>query len=100
MAAYNVQRCWISKLNESKLKGQEVNILVKYQDQPPFWDHSYQIYLNERTRERNLLPLFPNTTHINKDNGIKLLSEYIAAQEDRIQKYDPTNKTTKMCTCP
>jgi hypothetical protein len=99
MAAHNVQRRWICKLNELKLKGQQVNIPVEYQDQPPFWDHSYLTYLNERAKDRNLLPTFRNTTPINEDNGIKFLSEYFVAQEGRNQKY-PTNKLTKMCTCP
>jgi hypothetical protein len=57
IATHNVQRHWISKLNECKLKGQEVNMLVKYQDQLPFWDHSFLIYLNVRIRDRNLLHL-------------------------------------------
>jgi hypothetical protein len=41
MAAHNVQRRWFCKINNLKLKGKEVSIPVKYQDQPPFWDHSY-----------------------------------------------------------
>jgi hypothetical protein len=65
MAAHNVQRCWICKLNDLKLKGKEVSILVEYQDQPPFWDHSYLHYLNECAMDHNLPPLFPNTTPIN-----------------------------------
>jgi hypothetical protein len=99
MAAHNVQRRWICKMNDIKLKGQEVTIPVEYQDQPPFWDHSYLQYLNKRGEDRNLLPLFPNTTPIDDDNGIKFLSEYFVAQEERNQKH-PTNPRTKMCTCP
>jgi hypothetical protein len=99
MAAHNVQRRWICKMNELKLKGQEVNIPVEYQDQPPFWDHSYLHYLNERAKDRNLLALFPKTTPVNDDNGIKFLSEYFVAQEERNQKH-PTDPNTKMCTCP
>jgi hypothetical protein len=99
MAAHNVQRRWICKLNSLKLKGQEVSIPVEYQDQPPFWDHSYLHYLNERAKDRNLLPLFPNITPIDEDNGIKFLSEYFFAQEERNRKHPP-NPRTKMCTCP
>jgi hypothetical protein len=99
MAAHNVQRRWICKMNEQKLKGQEVSIPVEYQDQPPFWDHSYLQYLNERAKDRNILPLFPKTTSIDEDNGVKFLSEYFVAQEERNQKY-PTDPKTKMCTCP
>jgi hypothetical protein len=58
MAAHNVQRRWICKLNELKWKGQQVNIPIEYQDQPPFWDHSYLIYLNERAKDHNLLHTF------------------------------------------
>jgi hypothetical protein len=86
-------------MNDLKLKGQEVSIPVEYQDQPPFWDHSYLHYLNESTKDRNLLPLFPKTTPINDDNGIKFLSEYFVAQEEQNQKH-PTDPRTKMCTCP
>jgi hypothetical protein len=99
MAAHNVRRRWICKVNELKLKGEEVNIPVEYQDQPPFWDHSYLGYLNERAKDHSLPPLFPNTTHINEDNGIKFLSEYFLAQKERNRKY-PTDLRTKMCTCP
>jgi hypothetical protein len=99
MAAHNDRRCWIYKLNNLKLKGKEVSILVKYQDQPPFWDHSYLQYLNECAKDHNLPPLFPNTTTIKEDNGIKFLSEYFVAQKEQNQKY-PTNSRTKMCTCP
>jgi hypothetical protein len=86
-------------MNEQKLKGQEVSIPVEYQDQPPFWNHSYLQYLNERAKDRNILPLFPKTTSIDEDNGVKFLSEYFVAQEERNQKY-PTDPKTKMCTCP
>ena len=99
MAAHNVRRRWICKLNDLKLKGKEVSIPVEYQDQPPFWDHSYLHYLNECAKDHNLPPLFPNTTPINEDNGIKFLSEYFVAQKERNQKY-PTDPRTKMCTCP
>jgi hypothetical protein len=99
MAAHNVQRCWICKINELKLKGKEVSIPVEYQDQPPFWDHSYLHYLNECAKDHNLTPLFPNTTPVNEDNGINFLSEYFVAQKERNQKY-PTDPRTKMCTCP
>jgi hypothetical protein len=51
MAAHNVRRHWIGKINELKLKGKEVSIPVEYQDQPPFWDHSYLGYLNERAKD-------------------------------------------------
>ena len=98
MAAHNIQRRWICKMNDIKLKGQEVTIPVEYQDQPPFWDHSYLGYLNERGNSHNLLLLFPNTTPIDDDNGIKFLSEYFVEQEERNQMH-PTNPTTKMCTC-
>jgi hypothetical protein len=99
MAAHNVQRCWICKLNDLKLKGKEVSILVEYQDQPPLWDHSYLYSLNECAKDHNLLPLFPNTTSVNEDNGIKFLSGNVLAQKERNQKY-PTDPRTKMCTCP
>ena len=56
-------------------------------------------YLNERAKDHSLPPLFPNTTHINEDNGIKFLSEYFLAQKERNRKY-PTDLRTKMCTCP
>jgi hypothetical protein len=75
--------CWFCKLNELKLKGKEVSIPVEYQDQPPFWDHSYLGYLNERVKDHNLPPLFPNTTPINEDNGIRFLSEYFVAQKEQ-----------------
>ena len=68
MAAHNVRRRWICKLNDLKLKGKEVSIPVEYQDQPPFWDHSYLHYLNECAKDHNLPPLFPNTTPVNEDN--------------------------------
>jgi hypothetical protein len=82
MAAHNVRRRWICKLNELKLKGKEVSKPVEYQDQPHYWDHSYFGYLNERAKDHNLPPLFPKTTPINEDNGIKFLSEYFVAQKE------------------
>jgi hypothetical protein len=36
MAAHNVRRCCICKLNELKVEGKEVSIPVEYQDQLPF----------------------------------------------------------------
>jgi hypothetical protein len=90
MAAHNVQRCWICKLNDLKLRGKEVSIPVQYQDQPPFWDPSYLHYLNKCAKDHNLPPLFPNTTPVNEDNEIKSLSEYFVAQKERNQKY-PTD---------
>jgi hypothetical protein len=99
MAAHNVRRRWICKLNDLKLKGKEVSVPVEYQDQPPFWDHSYLYYLNECAKDHNLPPVFPNTTPVNEDNGIIFLSEYFVAQKERNQKY-PTNPRTRMCTCP
>jgi hypothetical protein len=70
MAVHNVLGRWICKLNDLKLKGKEVSIPVEYQDQPPFWDHSYLHYLNECAKDHKLPPLFPNTTPVNEDNGI------------------------------
>jgi hypothetical protein len=99
MAAHNVERRWICKLNDLKLKGKEVSIPVEYQDQPPFWDHSYLHYLNEGSKDHNPPLLFPNTTPVNENNGIIFLSEYFVAQKERNQKC-PTNPRTKMCTCP
>jgi hypothetical protein len=99
LSGHNVKRRWICKLNEMKLKGEEVGIPVEYQDQPPFWDHSFLHYLNERAKELNLPPPFKDTTPINDDNGIKFLSQYFFAQEERNKK-NPTDPRTKMCTCP
>jgi hypothetical protein len=97
MAAHNVRRHWICKLN--KLEGKEVSIPVKYPDQPPFWDHSYLGYLNKHAKDHNLPPLFLNATPINEDNGIQYLSEYFVAQKEQNQKY-PTDPRTKMSACP
>jgi hypothetical protein len=99
MAAHNVRRRWICKLNELKLKGKEVSIPVEYQDQPHFWDHSYLGHLNECAKDHNLPPLFPNTTPINEDNRITFLVEYFVVQKERNRKY-PTDPRTKMCTYP
>jgi hypothetical protein len=99
MAAHNVKRRWICKMNDQKLKGQEVKIPVEYQDQPTFWDHSYLRYLNERAEGHNLPAPFQDTTPINDDNGVKFLSQYFLAQEERNKK-TPTDPKTKMCTCP
>jgi hypothetical protein len=82
MAAHNVRRHWICKLNDLKLKGKEVSIPVEYQDQPPFWDHPYLHYLNKCAKDHNIPPLFPNTTPVNEDKGIKFLSEYFVAQKE------------------
>jgi hypothetical protein len=71
MVAHNVQRHWICKMNELKLNGEELSNLVEYKDQQPFWNHSYLQYLNESTKDHNLLPLFPNTTPSNEDNQLE-----------------------------
>jgi hypothetical protein len=84
MATHNVRRRWICKINELKLKGKEVSIPFEYQDQPPFWDHSYLGYLNGCAKDHNLPPLFSNTTPtVNEDNGIKFLSEYFVEQKEQ-----------------
>jgi hypothetical protein len=64
MAARNVRRRWICKLNELKLKAKEVRIPVECQDQLPFWDHSSFGNLNKCAKDHNLRPLFLKTTPV------------------------------------
>jgi hypothetical protein len=76
-----------------------VSSTVEFEDEPPFFDHSYLSFLNTKAAVKGMTPLFdfvvePATTN----NGEKFLSEYFKSQQQRNQEIGQ-DKNTYLCRC-
>ena len=103
--AWNCKMRWRYEINRRKIeceKKQQSAILnlppVQWEDTPPYLDHSYLDYLNQKAIKLGFKPSFGFVTTINEHNGEKFLSDYLEDQEKRNSEFG-IDKVDKLCRC-
>lgn len=96
---HNNKARWKEYVNNKKLSGVEIPGTVEYEDEPPFWDHSYLDLLNRKAESLGMDHLFRFVTPPSQDNGEVFLSKYFEQQQERTKKGEASS-TDKFCSCP
>jgi hypothetical protein len=80
---HNCKARWKEVVNNRKINEEEIAGTVEYEDEPPFWDHSYLDLLNHQAELLGMHPIFQFVTPPSDDNGEVFLSKYFEEQQQR-----------------
>jgi hypothetical protein len=98
VANMNTKNRWACHVNHQRQIGTEPDLPLHFAFQPPFWDHSLCIKLNQGFAALNLKQPFDFVTPIMENNGEVFASKYFIQQEIR-NKECGQDKKTHLCLC-